>query len=740
MDRSRLRMIGILIFVGALAARLAYLLQVKDLPFYYHPTLDTGFFHGWAVFKMRESWIDAAMPFREPLFAYFLGLVYTVLRESMNLARVIQCILGGITAVLVYSIGRRIYGLRAGIFAGILFALAVPALFFSSELNGVTLTIFLLVTAAYLMVKANEDHPYLNCGISGLLVGAAFLVSFTAVAALPAWFVGCLASKKGSMRKAAVMVVIGFLIAPVCYHVFLLRTEQRSVLPLRASWQAFLGAGGTGGTASRPWYETSIAGHDGAYKAIAIPDRIEGQRDALRFAAIEDESVETPGDANRHWQRRVMDDLASDPPDYFGTYLTKLGLFWGRSQPPANLDMRFLSEYSWLLRTRVFSFAVIAVLGLAGLMLAARREVLHLAVFMPLYSAMVAIYLVSDTGKAALLPFLCVFGGCLISEAAGRLSRREIAPTVTPVIVAVIIGILVYVLPADELDRVTNLVGAGEVYGEVAIFDRAEDFFNEAVNHDPARPEPYVSLAKLYGNTGKAQAGVEMLNRAVARNIDDPRIGIEKASLLIMLGANEEALAILERTRRTHPYEPRLHQLMGLGHLEMGRPDLALEDLETELDYVGGGFITYSALGRAEFELGEYEDAADHLEKALLANPYNASASVQLADTYSKLGQPLKACEVLGNILSVDPGNMPLRFKLANCLFRADRPHDALGHLKELYKYDPGNADILVNMGTVYAGMDSLERAIEVWERALVLDPDNDLARENLELAEEENE
>jgi hypothetical protein len=43
-------------------------------------------------------------------------------------------------------------------------------------------------------------------------------------------------------------------------------------------------------------------------------------------------------------------------------------------------------------------------------------------------------------------------------------------------------------------------------------------------------------------------------------------------------------------------------------------------------------------------------------------------------------------------------------------------------------------------MGTVYADMDSLQRAIESWERALVLDPDNDMARENLRLAEEENE
>jgi hypothetical protein len=203
MEKPRLRMIAALVFVGAFVARVIYLLQVKDLPFYYHPILDTGFFHRWAAFKQQVSWVDAAVPFREPLYAYFLGLVYSGLRESMNLARIIQCILGGATAMLVYSIGRRVHGLTAGIVAGILFALAGPALFFASELNEVTLTLFLLVAGAYLLVQANHDRPYLNCGLAGLFVGAAFVSSFTAIAALPAWFIGCLASKNGSIRKAA---------------------------------------------------------------------------------------------------------------------------------------------------------------------------------------------------------------------------------------------------------------------------------------------------------------------------------------------------------------------------------------------------------------------------------------------------------------------------------------------------------------------------------------------------------
>ena len=92
--------------------------------------------------------------------------------------------------MLVYSIGRRIYGLVAGAVAGILFALCIPALFFASELNEITLTLFLLTASAYLLVRAGEERAYLNSWLSGLLLGTAFVSSFLAIAALPAWLIG----------------------------------------------------------------------------------------------------------------------------------------------------------------------------------------------------------------------------------------------------------------------------------------------------------------------------------------------------------------------------------------------------------------------------------------------------------------------------------------------------------------------------------------------------------------------
>jgi tetratricopeptide (TPR) repeat protein len=130
--------------------------------------------------------------------------------------------------------------------------------------------------------------------------------------------------------------------------------------------------------------------------------------------------------------------------------------------------------------------------------------------------------------------------------------------------------------------------------------------------------------------------------------------------------------------------------------------------------------------------MGEFGTATSYLETASRLNSSDTGVTMQLADAYGRLEQHLKACELLSRVLGVDPGNLPLKFKFANSLYHAGRYGDALKQFKELAIFDPKNADFLVNMGTVYAAMDSTSLAIGVWQRALTLDPENQLAKDNL--------
>ncbi|MFH1314004.1 MAG: tetratricopeptide repeat protein [Candidatus Eisenbacteria bacterium] len=735
---SKLIPIGIL--VGAFVVRLVFLLQIRNLPFYYNPILDSDFFHGWAGFKQQAGWLDASAPFREPFYTYVLGLIYSVFRESQTIARLVQCLMGAFTALLIYATARRIYGLTAAVSAGVIFALYGPALFFSSEINETTLAVFLLAVSAYLLVKAASTKPFINTGLSGLFLGMAFLTRFSVIGAVAAWVLHLLFSRDRKLKRATLGLAIGLALPLVCYQVFLVRGTERTLLPTRIGWQAFLGSGVTGGTAKLPEYEITLGGAQGAFNAFVASDRIEGQRDSQRFAKIETGIDVSQVEAHKHWRRRAVEDFLSDPGRYLTTYVRKLGIFFGPSEPPANMDLRFVSRYSFLLRWRIFSFAVIAPLGLIGLAVCARRQAIFAAVAIPLFAVVVATCLISDAEKLMIVPLLSIPAGGLVGAVVAALKKPRIVKAAAYIIVVVIAGLLLYQLPRHEMDEARQLVVLGDVYGEEAIFEKAEESYKEAIRLSPGMTRAYVSLAGLYGNSGRAEQGIEMLTAAINSGLDDPRLRIEKASLLTMAARPDEALSELEGLENSHPYEPRLHQLKGLDLLARGEIESAISELKSEIDYVGGGFITYSALGRANLDLGNYVEAGDYLEQALGLNPYSTNVAMELADSYTGLGQHYKACDVLSRVLGVDPGNIPLRFKLANCCYRAGSMDDALKHFKELNKFDPGNSDVVLNIGTVYAEMDSLDRAVEMWQRALALDPDNQMAKENLRTAREGHE
>jgi hypothetical protein len=375
--------IAIAILAGAFLARLAFILQTKSLPFYYHLFADGGFFNQWAVLKSNVSWVDPGPAFREPLYAYFLGFVYEAAKQSFTTARVVQAALGAFTALMVYSVARSAYGRLAGIVAGAVFALYRTAIFFAAEINETTLVVFLIVASACLLVAAARSRAYVNACLAGVLLGAAVLCRFSAVAALPAWAACLLASKQRRLRQAALVLVAGFLVLPAAYQVLLVRGGQRAVVPLRTNWHAFLGSGSAGGTVKLPHHDVPVSSVHGANRAIAASDWGDGQRDAMRLAQVETGRTLTTGAASGHWRGRAVSDLRTHPARYLKNYFAKLGVFWGPSEPPANIDSRYLAGHSLPLKNALLWFAVVAPLGLVGLL---RRgpALIHLSVFVPL--------------------------------------------------------------------------------------------------------------------------------------------------------------------------------------------------------------------------------------------------------------------------------------------------------------------------------------------------------------------
>jgi tetratricopeptide (TPR) repeat protein len=730
-------LIPLAVLVIVVLVRILFTFQVRDVPFYYHPVIDSGFFHQWAKFKAEATWVDVGLPFRESGYAFFLAALYRIFGESFTAARLVQAVLGGVTAFLVYKIGANLFSRGAGAIAGVIFSFFSLAIFFTGELNETTLVVFLVVLSSYLLLKARTGGTYILCTLSGLLLGIGFLSKFTVIVALIAWAVQLLMEKKPRLRAGTVLLVIGFLISPVCYNALLVNSNETAVFPTRAGWQAFLGSNSTGGLDKRPYYVITLGAEAGASRAYAETDLTDGERDAVRFARIDGGEPLGKKASGRYWLDRTFDDFISAPSSFLGHYAHKLGIIWGPSPPSSNIDSRFMARYSFLLRNALFPFAGLAALGLAGLLVFTRRRSSSILLFVVLYSLAASDFLVSDADKMLLVPFLTVFCGQLVYEVFAGFRHMKIVTSIVYIVVVIVAALVLSRLPSVPVNEARHHMILGDIYSNESMFDRAEESFNEAIEIDPDFSDARLALARLYATTGKPDRALQTLTTATRRDPDNPRLRIEKASLLTYIQKPQEALSELAAVERSYPYEPRLHEFKGLALMELNEPEAAVEELELEINYVGGGFVTYSALGRARYQIEQYEEAATALEVALKSNPYSAPTVMQLADCYTKLERYENAAEILARVVSVDPGNVRLRFKLGNALYRSGRYNEALRNFKEISKFDPRNTDILLNMGVVYAEMDSLGQAVEVWERVLELEPGNETARDNLRRARE---
>ena len=86
------------------------------------PTIDEASYDQWAVELSSGDWMGDEVFFQEPLYPYFLAVVYKAFGRDLLICRLIQAALGVLTCYLVARLGRRLAGEWAGVLAALLLA------------------------------------------------------------------------------------------------------------------------------------------------------------------------------------------------------------------------------------------------------------------------------------------------------------------------------------------------------------------------------------------------------------------------------------------------------------------------------------------------------------------------------------------------------------------------------------------------------------------------------------------
>jgi tetratricopeptide (TPR) repeat protein len=211
--------------------------------------------------------------------------------------------------------------------------------------------------------------------------------------------------------------------------------------------------------------------------------------------------------------------------------------------------------------------------------------------------------------------------------------------------------------------------------------------------------------------------------------------GVGELALAQEAAAIERALERLDQAAESDPLfaPPRLAIAGGCLRLFRATGDAAwLERGKAEASSAAKlrGFEgeSLAALGSLEDIAGDLDAAIGASERAVAAAPLDAEARVQLARLLHRAGRSGDAERELEHAMFLRPGYWPDHYWMASFHIAAARYDAAVNEFRRVIELAPSYLGGYTNLGTMYAYLDQPDRAREVFEQSLKVQPDDNYA------------
>lgn len=690
----------------ALVVRLVYVWQVADTSMIIPQDLDPAFYYEWARTIAAGDWIGAEAFVQSPLYAYFLAFLMLIVGDGVTSILVVQSLLGCVTALLTWELGRRFFGRRHGLIAGLLIALYGPFIFY----EGMVMKAFLspLLTLALLLALdlARERATLTGAAVDGVpttgsravrqtlvafgLAGAAFaLLSLTRdnfiLMALPlagvALLIGGGWNRRGWQAAAAFTVGAVLLIAPV------------SLRNWSVSGEFVLLTTGGG--------EVFFIGNNAVANGLYVPPpfvRPDPQYEHADFVQRASDITGRPLTAMQSswfWFGEGMKFIVQEPIKWFGLVWRKMVHFWNVYELPDNLNYAIMQWFSplldllnlefpphgaptisvpWLsgwieVRLHLLStFGTVAPLGLVGLYLTRSRwrRLLPLYVVLFGYVATVMLFFNFSRFRLPIVPVLALFAAptmiglgrmlrkqwrlaVAFAGRSGEMAERalDVRPTRSQIIAAALLVVTTAgintVLPRGVVPAIEQSVIIGN-----AFYARGEP---------EAARQSYFTALVLLGEGPGGPVGAALLRRhfgaavtpeALREELEIETIARGDQFKAIHLGAHHGmGIALLQEAR----------QLIDRGQRQQAQPIL-------------------------ERSIGEFREALK------LAPAYLLSLR-KIAEAYRLQGNNHTAVEWLEKGIELWPDALQIRLELSEMYFLNGDARRALFHLEAAIRQNP---------------------------------------------------
>lgn len=454
--------------------------------------LDSAIYDRWAKALVWGGELPATHLMQAPLYPWFVSLVYRVFGPHPAAVRAVQALLGVCTCGLTITATRRLLrSSTAGIAAGLIAALYLPAIFFEGVLLPATLILFLSSLFVVLMTHERGHAGPLRLVVAGFVLGLwilAWPVTLLLVpfALLHLAFVRRIAPHPPAppfwRRTAALLIGLVFAIAPLA-----LRAARQSggFVPLT-----------TGGGIN--FYIGNNPAANGFYTVPAFDGRPLGgtpeeqQRMMYELAGARLDREPSPAEVSRFWFSAGLDWVRSEPGAWAALTWRKFLYFLNRYERANVESLSFHRRFGGILSLPLFGYWFVAAFGLLGIFLSRsswrRLWLLYGGVLACLASALV--FYVLARYRLPVVAFLIPFAGAAVAELLKMLrGGRRIDLLLAAAALALLLHLTGLPMAKDTPGaHAGQLVRLGSVYLRQSDEVRARAALREALALDPHNP------------------------------------------------------------------------------------------------------------------------------------------------------------------------------------------------------------------------------------------------------------
>lgn len=506
------------IFLVAFLIRFIYLIQIKqNFPLFDAPVMDAKDYHQWALnIILTGPWFGPQPYWKPPLYPYFLAVLYKTFGYQFFVTRLIQIIIGSFSCVLVWFLGKRVFGKKVGLIAGIIASLYGTLVYFDCELLPPVIIIFLNLLLLLFLTGTEKKVTKRGWFFAGTFLGLSALSIPNTLFFIPLvaiWLIVVFWRSRSIRYIASCLFLFIFgiilIIAPVTLKQKLM-DKNFVLISYNVGINFYIGNNPNADGVSTP------------------PIGIAWQRLLNKASKA---GYFKPADSGAFYVRLALDFIKGNPSKFIILTLRRLLFFWTAVELRNNSDTYYLANLTslgrmlvWETKFFAFPFGFVVPLGLLGAVLSVkyRKNNAPILLIFFILANMAAVCLMSVNARYRLpiVPPLIIFAAYALfwyyEQFKGRLYR--------PILLS-LPGLLFFILLVNGTVPQMSASNKRELYYDYYIMgnvyitrgetEKALENYRKAVTINPRYPDVYNMLGDTYWKMGRYAEAEKYLKRAI---------------------------------------------------------------------------------------------------------------------------------------------------------------------------------------------------------------------------------